>query len=137
MPTTTSIYTRRKAQSAFEFMFIFAIFMAAVVIAFFVSSVKVQEVRSHQELLEIDDLLTKVSEKINTVWLEGEGFSTNLTLPATVAGVGYGMNTSSNYLVATVSGADYMKVLITQNVSGSLKVGLNTLTNMGDHIEVS
>jgi hypothetical protein len=133
----TSTYTKRKAQSAFEFIFIFGIFLSALVVSMWVSSTKTAEIGEYNKNLLIDDLLLKVTEKINTAWIEGEGFSTNVTLPALVASSEYGISVSSNFVIVTVSGEHYIRGIITENVTGNLTVGgVSTLRNTGDAVEI-
>ncbi len=138
MRTTMSSSRLYKAQIAFEYMFIFAIFMAAIIIGAAFAYTKSLEVESYRTNLEVDGLLTQVSDKINTVWLEGQGFSSNITVPETVADYSYTLNVTGNYLLLTVIEQDFIRPIITNNVTGNFSLGVvNTLTNMGDHIRIS
>ncbi len=119
-------------------MFIFGIFLSALAVGVWVSSLKTAEMSIYSKNLEVNDLLMKVTDKINTVWVEGEGFSANLTMPSIVAGSSYDIQIAANTVVMTVSGENYIRSIITDNVTGSLEKGSeNTLKNMGDHIEIS
>jgi hypothetical protein len=134
----TSSSRRCKAQSAFEFMFIFGALLGALITGFWFSWSKSMEAKRFSTELQVDELLNAVSEKINTAWLEGRGFSTNLTIPFTVSDREYSLNLSSNYIYLTLGDTVYMKPLITQNVTGSFTMGaVNGLTNMGDYILIS
>jgi hypothetical protein len=138
MRTSKSTSSRRKGQSAFEFMFVFGVFVAALLLGVWVSAVKSGELDIYRKNLEIDDLMTTVTEKINTAWVEGEGFSSNLTIPYLVYSTPYEINITLNIVMLTVGDDKYMRPIITQNVTGTLrKAAVNTLTNMGDHIEIS
>jgi hypothetical protein len=136
MLTTKSTYRRCKAQSAFEFIFIFGIFLAALVLAAWVSNTKTTEINLYDKELKVEELLTTVSDKINTAWIEGEGFSTNLTLPETVASSSYEIFVASNLIVLNVSGEVYIKSIITNDVGGTLSIGVNTLRNNGTAVEI-
>ena len=137
MQTTTLTSRKLKAQSAFEFMFIFGIFLSALAIGAWVSSVKTAEVNMYAKNLMIEDLLTTVTEKINTVWIEGDGFSTNVTLPELAAGSPYEINVTSNFVILSISGEHYIKSIITENVTGTLATGqTNTLRNTGGYVEI-
>ncbi len=134
----TSGSRRFEGQIAFEYMFIFAIFMVALIIGAWFAWNSSMEVNRYHRRLEVEDLITSVAEKINTVWLEGHGFSTNITIPETVVDNPYTMQVISNYVLLTVLGEDYTKPIITRNVSGNFTLGtVNLLSNMGDHINIS
>ena len=138
MRTTMSSSRRYKAQIAFEYMFIFAIFMAAMIIGTSFAWSKSLEVENYRMRLEVDGLLIRVSNKIDTVWLEGEGFRSNITIPATVANYEFTLNATSNYLLLTVMDQDFTKPILTTNVTGNFSLGgLNTLTNKGEYIEIT
>ncbi len=138
MRTSKSTSGRLKGQSAFEFLFVFGVFIAALLMGVWVSAVKSGELDIYMKNLEIDELMTTVTEKINTVWVEGEGFSSNLTLPSLVYSMTYDIDVTSNLVMLTAGGERYMRPIITQNVTGTLKkISVNTLTNRGDHIEIS
>jgi fluoride ion exporter CrcB/FEX len=138
MRNTMSSSRQYKAQIAFEYMFIFGIFMAAIIIGITFAWSKSLEVSNYRTRIEIDGLLITVTDKINTVWLEGEGFRTNITVPETVANQPYSLNVTSNYIIISVLEQDFTKPIITNNVTGSFTLGVvNTLTNRGDHIEIS
>jgi len=119
-------------------MLIFGIFLGALVISTWVSWSKIREVNYYQTGLEVDDILDTASEKINTAWLEGHGFTTNLTLPEKLAGFNYTLNISGNYLVLTLETTQYLKPTVTENITGALIPGkTNAISNLGDHIEIS
>lgn len=118
-------------------MFIFGIFLSALAIGAWVSSVKTAEVNIYAKNLMIEDLLTTVTEKINTVWIEGDGFSTNVTLPELAAGSPYEINVTSNFVIMSIGGEHYIKSIITENVTGTLATGqINTLRNTGGYVEI-
>jgi len=132
-----STSTRLKAQSAFEFMFIFGVFLSALILGIWISQTKTAEVVTTQRLMEIDDFLSDITAKVDTAWLEGEGFSSNVTLPAKIAGFNYTITHSSNYIYIKVLGVDYGKPLVTANLTGTFVPGtVQRLRNTGETIEI-
>ncbi|MFH0956440.1 MAG: hypothetical protein V1813_01110 [Candidatus Aenigmatarchaeota archaeon] len=139
MKAMTSRYGRRlSGQSAFEFMFIFGVLLVATAFGMWVSGIKAGEVSETMRQLEIDDFLTSLSEKINTAWIEGEGFTMNATIPETIAGMDYTLDITSNHITLFVGEKYYLKQIIAANVTGTfVKGGTSRLTNTGDGILVS
>ena len=134
----TSGSRQLKGQIAFEYMFIFAIFIGALIIGAVFAWTKSVEIAQDQRRLEIDNLLDTVGGKIDTTWLEGRGFSTNVTIPERVANSLYTMNVTSNFLLLIVGGEEHVKPILKHNVSGNFTMGgINKLRNLGDHIEIS
>ncbi|MBN1896118.1 MAG: hypothetical protein JW789_00135 [Candidatus Aenigmarchaeota archaeon] len=134
--STSTCSGRRKAQSAFEFIFIFGLFLSALIVGMWTYFIKTNEVSRYNFELGINELMAVVSEKINTVWIEGKGFSTNITIPETLSSMYYEINITSNYVILTTGGERYIQTMITKNVTGSLKKGVNTLYNRGGYIEI-
>ena len=138
MKTTTYTSKRFKAQIAFEYMFIFGIMIAALIPGVWFTWTRSFEISQETVRMEAENLLEKVAGKIDTTWLEGEGFSTNITIPMTIANVYYSLNITSNYVVLELLEKDYAKPILTQNVTGNFTIGrVNTLHNMGDSILIS
>ena len=133
----TSACSRSKGQSAMEFMFIFGIFIAAFLIAMLVALPKMTEVSDYSMKLETQRVLSRAAGKINTAWIEGEGYTTNMTLPETIGPKNYTLNVTSNHLLLFIESGHYSETVITNNVTGSFSPGTNTLTNMGDRIVIS
>ena len=137
MLTMMSGSRRPKGQIAFEYMFVFAIFMIALILATVFAWNKSLEISRGHRRLEVENLLDGVSGKIDTAWLEGEGFTTNLTIPATVADSQFTLNVTSNFLLLVLRQEEYVKPILTPNVTGSFTIGgVNTLYNSGGRIEI-
>jgi hypothetical protein len=138
MRTTTSTSAGHKGQSAFEFMFIFGVMLGAVLLTLWVSTTKSTEIQIEQRNMEIRDVISTVAEKVNTAWIEGKGYSTNVTIPGKIAGTDYDINITSRYIMITLAGERYLGTMITGNVTGSFESGAtSTLRNTGDTIEIS
>ena len=114
------------------------IFLGALLIASWGAWNKVTEINRYQEQLEAGSVLNAVAGKIDTVWLEGVGFSTNVTIPQTIMGRDYTLNKSSNFIFIVIGENEYSKPIITKNVTGDFTLGsVNTISNMADHVRVS
>ncbi len=138
MRIMTCLFRRFKLQSSFEFIFITGMLIAALIMGAWFSWIQTSSIKDSENSLVVGDFLNSVSEKINTAWLEGEGFSSNVTMPMTIAGQPYEINITDNYLVVRLLGQEHMKVLITNNVTGNFTIGtLNRLTNRKSYIEIS
>ncbi len=119
-----------KAQSSIEFMIIFIILVLALLVSLWIGLMRVREVSTAQTDLEVERLLNDASNKINTAYLEGHGFSINLTMPNKIFGLNYTVQIISNYIYLTINNNTYPKPLLTQNISGTLKKGENLIKNV-------
>ena len=138
MRIMTFLFRRFKLQTTFEFIFITGMLVAALIMGAWFSWIQTSNISDTENSLIIGEFLSSVSGKINTAWLEGEGFSSNVTLPMTIAGQPYELNISDNYLVVKLLGEEHMNVLITNNLTGNFTIGaLNRLTNRKSYIEIS
>jgi hypothetical protein len=119
-------------------MFIFGIFLGALIIVTWSSWERITEINIYKRQLEVGSLLENVAIKIDTVWLEGEGFSTSLELPEFISGNNYTINITDNYVYVRYMDYDYTKPVITKNVTGNFSIGnTNYLYNNGNYISIS
>jgi len=125
------------AQSAIEFMMIFMIFLLLLSIGALVSMEKTKEISNSQIGLEITKVLNDAVNKINIAFLEGSGFSMNLTLPENIFGMTYSIDTESNYILLTFNNITYSKHILTQNITGNLSPGTNLIRNENGEIIIS
>ncbi|MBL7160917.1 MAG: hypothetical protein ISS93_03665 [Candidatus Aenigmarchaeota archaeon] len=116
-------------------MFVIMLLLTALSIVAVVSVVKTREIEISTLQQEAENLLDETGSKINTVYLEGDGFMMNVTLPEKIISANYSISTSSNFLVLTVYGNTYSKALIT-DVSGNFSQGSNMLRNVGGEVTV-
>ena len=126
-----------KAQASVEFMIIFALFLLAGIMTMYMTWQRLDEVGSYQRMTEVENLLISVTEKLNTVWLEGEGFRTNMTLPYRLTAGEYDINVTEGYVIIHVYDDEYVKAVVVENLTGTLEKGINTLRNKGGYIEVT
>ncbi len=138
MRTMTYTFRRYKLQTAFEFIFIVGMLLAAVIMGTWYSWSRTTDVENSENDMIVGEFLSSVAEKINTAWLEGEGYSTNVTMPMTIAGQPYEINITENYLVVKFLDQERMDVLITNNITGNFTIGApNRLTNRKSFIEIT
>lgn len=126
-----------KAQASTEFIlvFMFLLLVLSIVAAgTFTNVLDMSKTRTDQEAVRIANL---ISSGINTAYLEGHGFRTNLTLPYTVFGKNYTAAVSGNRVSLDFSSAVFSRPLLTQNISGSPLPGPNLIENIEGGIVIS
>ena len=126
-----------KAQASMEFMLIFIILLIVLSVAIITNLEKITEITSAKTQKDIQSTLSKSATTINTVFLEGDGFSINLTLPETISGYDYEMLTDSNYLIIEFQNSTYSEKLLTANITGVFSKGTNKIKNEGGRILIS
>lgn len=126
-----------KSQVSTEFMAIFIIFIIALTVAVYAGLINTKEITKAKKDLEAQEFIFDIAETINTVYLEGDGFSMNLTLPERISGLQYSVFIDSNYLLLNLSGNFYQQLLLTKNISGVLKPGINFLKNHNGTIVIT
>ncbi len=126
-----------KAQVAIEFMVLFTIFLAAVIIVLFMVWNNVLSINTATNDIEFRKVLDKIGGKIDTVYLEGDGFQTNVIIPYSVSGMSYPVDFNDGLLWITVQNRTYTRRLLTNNVSGIFKKGMNTLNNVNGVVMIS
>jgi len=127
----------RKAQVSVEFMLLFILFLVAVAAAMAVSMNRSHAVAQAQVDLASNKILGSAADKINTAFLEGHGFSTNITLPERILRIDYTITLNSNEVILRVDDNTYIRNLLTPNVSGSFVKGTNRILNRDGEIIVS
>ncbi len=123
-----------KAQSAMEFLIIFMIFVAALAIIAAITLNKTREISTATIELETKKILNEISDKINIVFLEGHGFSTNITVSEKIFSRNYTIWIASNNVYLQLDGTVYAGTILTRNVTitdpgGLLEKGEHTLRN--------
>ncbi len=118
-------------------MILFGIFLAAIIIMVFVVWGYVLDINVSTTDLHANSLLDRVSGKLDTVFLEGHGFSVNFTLPETLSGINYSLDIKNGFVFLNISERVYTKRLITRNVTGDLEVGKNIIENVNGVVVIS
>jgi hypothetical protein len=128
---------RYKAQASIEFMFIFILFVSVLVVVM-VSVIQNNEaIFILRQNLEAEQTLSFAKGKLDTAFLEGDGFSSNFTLPQQIMGFNYIIGISSNFLFLEMNNQTYSKILLSRNVTGTLRKGENRIININNLLVVS
>ncbi len=117
-----------------EFMILFILFLVAIATALTVSINRSHTISQAQIDLESRGVLNAAADRINTAYLEGDGFSINITLPERIMRMDYTIDVSSNEVILRLDGKTYIAYLLTNNVTGSFAKGTNTITNSNGEI---
>lgn len=120
-----------------EFISIFMLLLAAVGIISYISFIQLENSRIYQLGLEAEKILNDITVKINTAYLEGDGFSINLTLPEKIAGSDYTVQIFSNTIIINLGESNYTRNILSPDITGSLKKGINTIENKHGTIIIS
>jgi hypothetical protein len=126
-----------RAQTSIEFMVLFGIFLAAILVMVFVVWSYVFEINASTTDLNANAFLNRVSSKVDTVFLEGHGFSVNFTLPETVLGMNYSVEIERGFVFLNLSSRIYTRRIATKNVTGDLKTGKNIIENVNGIVVIS
>jgi hypothetical protein len=126
-----------KAQVAIEFMVIFAIFLVAVTISLFFVWENASEMNTAAIESETRVVVNAIAGKLDTVYLEGDGFSTNLTVPQLISGMNYTLELTAGTVWVTLENRSYGRVVLPSNISGTLRKGVNILRNSNGMIVIS
>ena len=124
-----------KGQGSVEFIMILSILLVMLAAIAVASTAKTRDINAYAFQREADSVLGYAGSKINTAYLEGDGFETNITLPERIMGFDYNVSVEDDYLVINSSGMGYSKLLAT-NVSGQLAKGLNVVRNEKGEVKV-
>lgn len=127
----------RKAQAATEFLVLFIILMIALTSATFMTVEKSRDLTDIKIALEVTKLLNDASNKINMAFLEGTGFMINLTLPEQIFSLNYTIYIQSNYMSVEIQNITHFKSLLTDNITGTLKKGVNFVQNKNGVVVIS
>ena len=133
----TSPGGRRKAQVSIEFMILFIFFLGLLSFAIVSVMQSMQDVSASSVGLETQNMLSLLRSKLDTAFLEGDGFSTNFTLPQTIRNLDYSVNISSGFVLIEVNNLTYSSPIIARNISGDPRKGENSLRNAGGYLVIS
>jgi len=131
------IISSMKSQSSVEFMIIFILLIIILSLAAWIGTTKTQQINTIQTNLEIGNLLNDVVNKIDTVFIEGSGFSTDITLPEKILGANYSITIINNQILVDHRNLVYSKRLLTDNITGNLSIGFNLITNENGVVVIS
>ncbi len=126
-----------RAQVSMEFMLLFILFLVAITTALMVSINRSHSISQARLDLSADNVLSSISNRINTAYLEGDGFSIKVTLPERILRMDYTVEVSSNEVILRMEGKAYIDYILTNNVTGSFVTGTNIITNRNSEIIIT
>jgi hypothetical protein len=91
----------RKAQVSTEFMMIFIFFIAVLSVSMVYMMQNIESTSASTLGIETGKTISLVKSKLETAFLEGDGFSTTFTLPQRIMGLDYSVNISSGARAAS------------------------------------
>ena len=118
-------------------MILFILFLVAITFAMVVSINRSHVISNAQQDLEVNRVLGSMTSKINIAYLEGDGFSMNVTLPDRILREDYTVEVSSNEVVVRFLTRTYVEYILTTNVTGTFSKGTNTIANRNGTIEIT
>jgi hypothetical protein len=128
-----------KAQSSVEFMAIFSFLLAAVIMAAVFSVQNTSSLVRARTDMEAERLLDYVGSRLDSAYLGGDGFSSNVSIPDALLSLDYDLSVppGSNILVLTLGNVTYPRHLLADSVTGSFRKGGNTLRNSNGQVVIS
>ena len=126
-----------KAQMSTEFMFIFIFLLALTMLVAAAAVWNTGGVYLSTVELEARKVLSLAKGKLDTTFLEGDGFSTTFTLPQKIMSLDYSINISSRFVFLEAGNQTYSALLLSNSTSGSLKKGQNTVKNLNGQLVIS
>jgi hypothetical protein len=126
-----------KAQVAIEFLIIFGTFLVALTLVVLAAWNNIVNIDKSTIDFETNRIMNLISNRINTVYLEGDGFSIGLVVPGQIGVYNYTLDIEGNTLWLTVNEFSYSRRLLTSNITGSLGKGENTIENSNGEIVIS
>lgn len=112
-------------------MGLFAFLIMLLVVMIFVSYRDKTEIVRYTEDVYARNVIEKVRMAINTAVIEGDGFSSQFTVPASLNGAAYNLTVSRNNIYLEWSGNSRVGRVITSNITGSVTKGVNQISNVG------
>jgi len=126
-----------KCQTSAEFMIIFVLFLVIMsIILVFTWRNTVNIVQSKFDL-EARRVLDDISNRIDTAFLEGDGFSINITVPQDILGTNFSLMIHENRVLLELRNNTYSRTLLTKNITGTLSKGVNVIGNTQGEIIIS
>lgn len=125
------------AQAAVEFMIFFGVIMALIIAVTYNSHISVGQINIEKSTQNIQDDIESIKNRIDMVFLSGNGFSANISIPEMISGKDYEINITNGFLVINVSGNVRTERLMTNRITGNIQKGSNTISNVNDELVIS
>lgn len=127
----------RKAQSAIEFMIIFALFLAALTISFYYSWSRSTDISTAHIEIESQKVIDMITSKLDTAFLQGDGFSINMTVPEYAGSFDYSLHSEGSSIWIEVNNRTFSGHILANNFTGNLKKGRNLIRNVNGELVIS
>ena len=127
----------QSAQSSMEFMILFTLFLIILAVSLVISWQNITTITQSRLELETTKIIEDVSNRLNTAFLEGDGFFINVTIPEKILEWNYSISIYSNHLLLDLRNTTYSRILLTKNITGSLGKGINQVENRKDEIIIT
>ena len=123
------MYRYMISQATVEFIILFGVMLIAIIAAVTFSWGEINDVNHMRLSRDANSLLSDVRSKMDTAYIEGDGFSIKLLLPEQINGLTYKINASDNVIYVNISNHIYTTTIMAQNVSGTFRIGENIIRN--------
>lgn len=114
-----------------EIMGLFTFLIMLLIVMIFVSYRDKFEILQYTEDVYAGNVIEKVRMAINTAVIEGDGFSSEFTVPASLNGAAYNVTVYGNNIYLEWSGNSRTGRVITSNITGAITKGVNRISNVG------
>lgn len=118
-------------------MILFVLFLVAVGFALAVSVQRSQVISNAHMDLESRAVLSRVADTINIAYIEGDGFSMDVSLPERILRLDYTVEIHSNEVILRTDGRTYIRQILTSNVTGTPSRGINRVMNQEGEIRIT
>jgi len=131
------IMTWKKAQVSMEFIAFLGVMLFLLTLASYASLSAGSGIAKDNESVEARRIAATVAEEINLAVEIGPGYSHAFDLPAVLStGTNYSINFTSSRFVYVFWGTGFYPIpVLSDNITGTVKNGRNTLTNNNGVIE--
>ena len=126
-----------KAQVSIEFMLLFIFFMGIMAVMMVYVLQNVEETSSSTAGLEAQETLSFLKSRIDTAFLEGDGFSANFTLPQQIMNQNYSVGIDAGFVLIEINNMTYSTPIITKDITGTPRKGGNLLKNVNGTLVIS
>lgn len=129
--------TRMKGQAATEFMVLFGMILILLLVIAYNTQRTVINIGSEKTSAKIDDTADTIMTMLDMVYLQGSGFSANITIPEDIEGLEYEISASDGFLLLNFTGDLKGRRLMAENISGTLSKGKNLVSNVDGVLVIS
>ncbi len=128
---------RRKGQAGIEFLILIS-FLLFIFSTYYISLLKKdQEYFTNTVAYDGEALASTISMVLDTTFVEGNGFSINITLPTDIEGLKYTVTIYPNIVSINVGNKHYYHNTIVRKVLGNFTPGINVVKNVHGSIQIT